>query len=63
VNRVVENHTIESDLEAVFKEDKALLPLLARQNIQELDWDGVKWVLAVDKTIPFDDNSGKGRQI
>lgn len=56
--RVVINHTIESDLEAVFKEDKALLPLLARQNIQELDWDGVKWVLSVDKSIPFDDNSG-----
>lgn len=57
-DRVIENHTIESDLEAVFKEDKALLPLLARQNIQELDWNGVRWGLSVDQTVPFDDYTG-----
>ena len=58
-NRVVKNHTIDSDLEAVFKNDKSLLPLLAMQNVQELDWNGVKWVLSIDQTFPFQDGTGK----
>ena len=57
-DRVIRNHTIESDLHAVFKDDKALLPLLARQGVTELDWNGEIWLLTIVQSSPFEDNSG-----
>ncbi len=57
-DRIEKKHSIESDLQAVFKNDKAILPLLARQNVQELDWNSIKWILSIDKDVPFQDGTG-----
>jgi len=57
-DRIEKTDSIESDLQTVFKNDKALLPLLARQNVQELDWNSIKWILSVDKDVPFPDKKG-----
>jgi hypothetical protein len=58
IDRVEGLNSIESDLNAVLKNDKALLPLLSQQGVKELDWNGVKWLLSVDKEVPFEDGTG-----
>ncbi len=57
-DRVIDNYTIESDLEAVIKNNKSLLPLLARQGVRKLFWGDKIWTLTIDKSIPLKDNSG-----
>ncbi|MBF0442051.1 MAG: DUF3883 domain-containing protein, partial [Oligoflexales bacterium] len=50
-DRILINHTIESDLQAVFKEDKSLLVLLARYGVRQVDWNGDVWDLDIERTV------------
>lgn len=59
VERCVRGRSIQSDLNAVFKNDLALLPLLARQGITVLEWMGTLWNLSISQRQTFQSEDGE----